>query len=68
MRLSEECCRRLGFSQLLNLDEKVEDFAVLRVNDLTVFVYVTAEHFLLSETSLRTAARPLERREFLSPF
>jgi hypothetical protein len=44
----EKGCRRLGFSHLLNLDEKVEDLAVLGEDDLAVFGYVTAENFLVS--------------------
>lgn len=71
----KKSCRRLGFSHLLNLDEKAEDFAVLRVNALTVFGYITAEHFPVSIRDfhgfsflkrvrlLRT--RPLERRTFI---
>ena len=69
-------CRRLGFSQLLNLHEKAEDFAVLRVNALTVFGYVTAEHFPVSFRDFhrcsflgldRGRARPLERSFFIAP-
>ena len=41
-------CRRLGFSQLLDLDEKVEDLAVLWEDDLAVFGYITAKHFPVS--------------------
>ena len=72
---------RLRFIRLLlflsgYFDEEVEELSILRVNALTVFDYVTAEHFpvsfwtffhgiLLSETSHRTVARPLERRIYL---
>ena len=68
-------CRRLGFSHLLNLYEKVEDLAVLWVDDLAVFGYITAEHFpvsfgtlhrpsFLSRVNLLRTRLP-ERREFL---
>jgi hypothetical protein len=70
----EKSCRRLGFRHLLNLYEKAEDFAVLRVNAFTVTCHVTAEHFPISIRDfhgfsflkrvrlLRT--RPLERRTY----
>ncbi len=67
-------CRRLGFGQLLNLDEKAEDFAILRVNALTVFGYVTAEHFPVSFRDFHRCSfpgfdlltvRPLERSFFI---
>jgi hypothetical protein len=76
---SKQGCRRLGFGHLLNLDEEVEDFAVLGVDNLAVTNNVTTEHFpvsfrtvfhrvLLSGTSAPTAARPLERRtQLFSP-
>jgi hypothetical protein len=76
LRLGENAVGRLGFSQLLNLDEKAEDFAVLRVNALTVFGYVTAEHFPVSFGDFHRCsflgldlgrARPLERRFFIAP-
>ncbi len=72
----KESCRRLGCGHLLNLDEKAEDFAVLRVNALTVFGYVTAEHFPVSFRDFhrrsflgldRGRARPLERSIFIAP-
>lgn len=73
---SKKSCRRLGFSQLLNLHEKAEDFAVLRVNALTVFGYVTAEHFPVSFRDFHRCsflgfdlltARPLERSFLFAP-
>jgi len=48
LKTLKESRRRLWFSHLLVLDEKAEDFAVLRVNALTVFGYITAEHFPVS--------------------
>src|SRR6266478_9956691 len=45
---SKNAVGRLGFSHLLNLDEKAEDFTILWVNALTVFGYITAEHFPVS--------------------
>ena len=44
----KKCCRRLGFSHLLNLYEKVEDLAVLGEDNLSVTFNVTAENFLVS--------------------
>jgi hypothetical protein len=41
-------CRRLRFSRLLNLYEKVEQLTVLGVDDFTVTYDVTAKHFLVS--------------------
>jgi len=41
-------CRRLRLSRLLNLDEEVEQLAVLGVDDFAVTCYVTAKHFLVS--------------------
>ena len=74
----KQCCRRLGFSQLLNLDEKVEDLAVLGEDDLSVFGYITAEDFLVSVWTLLhkpsflrrvnlLRTRPLEKRVISSP-
>jgi hypothetical protein len=48
LRDLEEVLSEARFSHPLLFDEKAEDLTVLRVNALTVFGYVTAEHFPVS--------------------
>ena len=61
----KECCRRLRWGQLLDLDEEVEDLTVLGEDDFAVTCNVTAKHFLISFRTL-FHGRSFLRRETLN--